>query len=114
MPLSPREQRILAGIENELDAADPGLAATLAQPRALSLLGQRYPLSASHTWLLVLALVMLVLLHPLALDLGPIAVGMLTAALIVPWLVSAARAVTGTASRSRRRVGRGLFLKVLK
>lgn len=106
MPLSPREQRILAGIEDELGADDPALAAGLSRAEPQSLLGQYYPLSARHTWLLVLALVTLVVLHPLALELGAIAVGILTVALITPWLVIATRTSTGTAAHSRRRFAR--------
>jgi DUF3040 family protein len=88
MPLSPREQRILAGIENRLGESDPALTATFARSRLRSAFWQWYPLSARGTWLLVAALLALVVLSPLALQLGPVGLGLLTAVLIVPWLVS--------------------------
>lgn len=91
MPLSPREQRILAGIENRLGESDPALTAAFARARLRSAFWQWYPLSARHTWLLIVALLTLIALSPLALHLGPAGVGVLTALLIVPWLVSAAR-----------------------
>jgi hypothetical protein len=92
MPLSPREQRILAGIENDLGEADPALTAAFARARLRSAFWRRYPLSACHTCLLIVALLALIVLNPLALQLGPAGVGILTAVLIVPWLVSASRA----------------------
>jgi hypothetical protein len=92
MPLSPREQRILAGIENELGAADPALTAAFARAALRSSFWQRYPLSARHTCLLIVALLTLIVLNPLALQLGAAGVGILTVLLIVPWLVNASRA----------------------
>jgi hypothetical protein len=92
MPLSPREQRLLAGIENNLGESDPALTATLTRARLRSSFWQRYPLSARHTCLLLVALLAQIVLSPLALQLGPAGLGMLTALLIVPWLVSASRA----------------------
>lgn len=91
MSLSPREQRILAGIETELGENDPALAATFTQAQLPSSFEQRFPLSPRHTCLLVLALLTLIILHPLALQLGAVGLGILTGALIVPWLVSATR-----------------------
>jgi hypothetical protein len=91
MPLSPREQRILAGMENELGEADPALTAAFARARLRSSFW-RYPLSARHTCLLIVALLAQIVLSPLALQLGPAGVGILTALLIVPWLVSASQA----------------------
>ena len=92
MPLSPREQRILAGIANELGEADPGFTAEFTRARLRSSLWQRYPLSARHTCLLIVALLAQIVFNPLALQLGAAGVGILTALLIVPWLVSASRA----------------------
>jgi hypothetical protein len=92
MSLSPREQRILAGIENELGEKDPALAATFTQARLPASFWQRFPLSARHTCLLVLALLTLVVLHRFALELGAVGLGILTGALIVPWIISASRA----------------------
>ena len=95
MPLSPDEQRTLEQIENELAREAPALATTFAATRLPSSSGPRFPLSAVHTVVLVVLLVVLLVAHPLALLLGPAGVGILTAALIVPWLVSAARPRTG-------------------
>jgi Protein of unknown function (DUF3040) len=110
MSLSRREQQILAGIENELGADDPALAATLTQARPSASFWQRFPLSRGHTGLLILALLTLVVLHSLALELGAVGLGVLTAALIVPWLVSASRAGGGrrglTIAAIRRWAGR--------
>jgi hypothetical protein len=92
MPLSPRELRILAGIENELGESDPALTAAFARARLRSSFWQWYPLSARHTCLLIVALLAQIVLSPLALQLGPAGVGILTALLIVPWLVSASQA----------------------
>jgi hypothetical protein len=91
MSLAPREQRILAGIENELGETDPALTAAFARARLRSSFWQRFPLSARHTCLLIVALLALIVLSPRALQLGPAGVGILTALLIVPWLVSASR-----------------------
>lgn len=95
MSLSRREQQILAGIENELGEDDPALAATLTQARPPASFWQRFPLLPGHTGQLILALLTLVVLHSLALELGAVGLGILTAALIVPWMVSASRARGG-------------------
>jgi hypothetical protein len=90
MQLPPRERRILAAIEDELQRSDPVLAVTLA--RWPSSLRRRFPLSRAHVCLLFLALLALVLLHSIALELGTAGLGILTGALILPWLISASRA----------------------
>jgi hypothetical protein len=91
MPLSPREQRILAGIENELGEADPALTGAFARARLQSSFWPWYPLSARYTCLLIVALLAQIVLNPLALQLGAAGVGILAVLLIVPWLVSASR-----------------------
>lgn len=111
MALSPREEKILAGIEDQLGQKDPALAATFARTRLPSSSARRclprwFPLSAAHTGLLVLVLLVLVVAHPLAIELGPAGVGLLTAVLVVPWMVSAARAGAGMPIRLRKRRGR--------
>ncbi|WP_308259505.1 DUF3040 domain-containing protein [Pseudonocardia sp. H11422] len=113
MPLSPREQRILAGIEDQLGQMDPALAATFARTRLPSSSPRRwfprwFPLPAAHTGLLVLVLLVA---HPLALELGPAGVGLLTAAMVVPWMVSAAWAGTGSRSGCGKRRRRGPLIK---
>lgn len=92
MPLSPREQRILAAIENELSEKDPTLVATFTETRSPSPVLQRFPLSSGHTYLLILALLALVILHTLVPQLGLAGSAILTGVLIVPWIVSASRA----------------------
>src|SRR6476469_9917340 len=103
MRLSPRERRILATIEDELQRDDPALAVAFAETRLPSLSRQRFPLSTAHVCLLVLALLTLILLHSIARGLGPAGSGVLTGALILPWLISASRANATAASRFRRR-----------
>jgi DUF3040 family protein len=103
MRLSPRERRILATIEDELERNDPALAVTFAETRLPLSFRQRFPLSTARVGLLVLALLTLILLHSVALGLGPAGSGVLTGALILPWLISASRANTVAASRFRRR-----------
>jgi hypothetical protein len=92
MALSPREQRILAGIEIELGESEPALTAAFARARLRSSFWQWYPLSARHTCLLIVAQLALIVLNPLALQLGAAGAGILAVLLIVPWLVSASRA----------------------
>lgn len=91
MSLSPREQRILAGIENELGRKDPALAASLGRARPPSSFWLRSPLSGGHACWLVLALLVLAALHSAAVELGATGSGILTVLLIVPWMVSAVR-----------------------
>lgn len=110
MSLSPREQRILAGIENELGEKDPALAATFTHARLPSSFWQRFPLSPGHTFLLILALLALVGLHSLALEMGVVGLGILTGALLVPWMVSASRARQRRSGSNAARASRtGLF-----
>ena len=105
MRLSPRERRILAAIEDELESNDSTLAATFTESRLPLSLRQRFPLSKAHVYLLVFALLTLVLVQSIALRLGPVGLGVLTGSLILPWLISASRANTTVASRIRRRRG---------
>lgn len=100
MSLAPREQRVLAGIENELGETDPALTAAFVRARLRSSVWQRFPLSARHTCLLIVALLAQIVLSPLALQLGPAGVGIPTALLIVSLLVSA---FAGGTTRRRRR-----------
>ncbi len=92
MPLSPREQRLLAAIEHELGDKDPALAAMLTNTRLPSSIAQRFPLPAHQVYLLVLALLALVIVHWLMPGLSPAGSVILTGALITPWMVSASRA----------------------
>ncbi len=92
MPLSSREQEILAAIENELSENDPILVATFTETRSPSPVLQRFPQLARHTYLLILALLALVILHALVPQLSLAGSAILTGMLIVPWIVSASRA----------------------
>jgi hypothetical protein len=103
MRLSPHERKILATIEDELARNSPALAVTFTETRLPLSFRQRFPLSKAHVCLLFLALLTLVLLHSIALGLGPAGSGVLTGALILPWLISASRANTTVPIRIRRR-----------
>jgi hypothetical protein len=85
MPLTPHEQRALATIEDRLGADDPSLATALRRGR---------PASELRRWVrpvAVLVAVSLVLaVHPLVVELDVLGVGLLTGALVLPWLVYAA------------------------
>jgi Protein of unknown function (DUF3040) len=99
MPLSPREQQILAGIARDLGEKDPVFARTFARTRRPSSAASRqvrrwFPLSLVDTGLLVLILIVLVAAHTVGLGLPW--VSLLTAMLIVPWLLRAARTGTPT------------------
>lgn len=94
MPLSDREQRLLAGLEDQLNRQYPDLADRFRGPVAPP---HPRPMSDAGLGTLVVVLVTLVLAHPLAAAWGAGGVGLLTAALIVPWLVVTAR------TRARRR-----------
>lgn len=108
MPLSPREQRILAGIERDLGQEDPALATTFATTRTPSSAVRRevrrwFPLSLVDTGLLVLILVVLVAAYPAGVELGLPWVGLLTAVLVVPWLLRTARSGPSAPVVRRRR-----------
>ena len=81
MPLTPQEQRALATIEEGLGTSDPDLASALRRGR---------PASELRRWkrpLVALAAVSSVLaVHPFVVELDVLGVGLLTAALVVPWL----------------------------
>lgn len=90
MPRTPREQRILTAIERDLTETDPDLAMALSNPHLTRGPGLGSA-ALRHTILLVTGLVVLVLLSPIAAQLGTPAVALLTAAVVMPWMVSAAR-----------------------
>ncbi|HXV91662.1 MAG TPA: DUF3040 domain-containing protein [Pseudonocardia sp.] len=98
MSLSPREQRLLAAIEEELGEQDPRLAAALAHTRPGT--PARLPVRCSHAAALVAALALLVVVHVLGLEQGVLGTGVLTVALLVPWLVWTAR--SGPDERNER------------
>lgn len=90
MPLTPRDQRLLAAIERDLTERDPDLAGAMSNPHLARGPGLR-SVALRHTLLLVAGLAALGLMSPVAAQLGTPAVALLTAAVVVPWLVSAAR-----------------------
>jgi Flp pilus assembly protein TadB len=90
MPLTPREQRIIAEIQRDLIEKDPDLAGALSNPHLMRDPGLKSA-ALRHTILLVTGLAVLALLSPVAVQLGAPAVAVLTAAVVVPWMVSAAR-----------------------
>jgi hypothetical protein len=90
MPLTPYELRALADIERELGTEDPVLAAALRRGRPPSPVRRDVPFWAGQLWVLTLLLAALVL-HPLLFELGVFGIGMLTVALVLPWLLNAAR-----------------------
>lgn len=103
MPLSPHEERVLAGVEEQLRADAPELAAALgAGPRTR-------PAPPVRPWLvlvLALALAGLAVVGTVAGDrLGPAGLAVVTAVVAVPWLVAAARS-------ARRPGAQGLLLLV--
>ena len=83
MSLLRRQRRILAAIEHDLQEG---------QARVAVVVMRRFPLSARHTCLLILALVALVIMSPPLLQLGVAGLAILTGALIVPWIGSTSRA----------------------
>jgi len=93
MPLSPREQRILAAIEDELRDKDPALVATFDRARPPSTLLQGFPLPVRHVCPAgprAHRADSPALARPRA---EPGRIAILTVGLIAPWMVIAARAV---------------------
>lgn len=99
MPLSPREERILAAIEDGLGAQDPRLAAALARPRGARVRRLRAPLGLAQTAALLAVLAVLVVVHAADLLPGLWGTASVTLALLVPWTVWATRCA-GRATRS--------------
>lgn len=92
MPLSPREQKALAAIEQEFAQQDPDLAATFEGARpSRTALPVWLPLSWIALASLVPVLVVLVGVHALVPDLHPLLTGFLTLVLAGGWVVLAAR-----------------------
>jgi hypothetical protein len=92
LPLSPREHSILAAIEHDMAEDDPALVATLTTARVPSRHALWFPLTVHQTAVLFLALLVLAVLHSLPSELGLAWSVLLTAGLIVPWLVTVTRA----------------------
>ena len=87
--LSPWERQVLAGIEHDLAASDPGLADRLNRRAAVR--AQRWwPLSGPSTCLLVVALTVLVLVGALLPASAWAVLGVVTTLVVIPWLLLAA------------------------
>ncbi|MBW0132700.1 DUF3040 domain-containing protein [Pseudonocardia abyssalis] len=93
MPLSPREQKALAAIEQEFAQQDPDLAATFqgARARSRTVMPFWLPLSWTAVAALVPVLAVLVGVHALVAGLPPLLTGVLTVVLAGGWVVFAAR-----------------------
>lgn len=93
MPLTPDEKDTLTALERQLSTDDPALAAALAHgPRPLPR-SRRYLLPARQVALLIGALSVLAVLGSIVADrFGVVGIGVVTASLIVPWLITSARA----------------------
>lgn len=84
--LSPWERQVLAGIEHDLAASDPGLADEMSRPP-----GRRWwPLSGPMTVLLVLGMIVLVLVGALLPASAWAVLGVVTTLVVVPCLLLAA------------------------
>jgi hypothetical protein len=86
--LSPWEQQVLAGIEDDLGATDPRLAYEMSHRESGPAL-RWWPLSARSTGLLFVALTVLVLVGALLPASWWAVLGLVTT-LVVPWLLLAA------------------------
>lgn len=104
MPLSPREERALAALEEDLRADDPAFAAALAAtpPARRSFLPST---SALHLLSLLAALGGLIAAGTLAGG-RPVVLAAVTAALLLPWLVWTTRSL-GRRSHAGPRLRRG-------
>lgn len=94
MPLTPDEKDVLTALEHQLRTDDPALAATLAHgPRSPRRSHGYLLLPARQIALLIGALSVLAVLGSTVADrFGVVGVGVATASLILPWLVTSARA----------------------
>ena len=93
MPLTPDEKDTLTALEHQLRADDPVLARALAHgPRPPRTPGGQV-LRAREVALLIVALLVLAVFGPAVEDRsGALGLGVVTSLLIVPWLITSARA----------------------
>ena len=109
MPLSPHEEKALAALEEGLRADDPTFAAVLdvAPSSARSSLHRSVPLRTAYVLLLLAALGAVIAAGTLLGD-RPAALAVVTAALVLPWVVGAALAAARQSDPTvpvRRRAG---------
>lgn len=96
MSLSPREEQALATLESALRADDPALAAALAAtPPPWALVRLRHVVSLSAALLVLVVGTALLGTRP-----GILVTGVVTTALVVPWLLFTVRSVAGAAVRA--------------
>jgi hypothetical protein len=88
--LSEWERRMLAGIERELTASDPRLVRELTRRRRYRSAPRWWPLSVPSTGLLIVGLLVLVLVGALLPASAWAIIGVVTALVVVPWLLLAA------------------------
>jgi hypothetical protein len=93
--LSDWERRALAGIERELAASDPRLVAKLARPRRYRPAPRWWPLPVHTTGALLVGLLVLVVAGALLPASWWAVLGLVTALVIVPWLLFAATEKNG-------------------
>jgi hypothetical protein len=86
--LSSWERQVLAGIEDDLAASDPGLADEIS--RAAMRAQRWWPLSGRSTGLLVVGMSILVLVGVLLPASAWAVLGVVTTLVVVPWLLLAA------------------------
>ena len=92
MPLSPHEEKVLAGLAEGLRADDPALADALGQAPLSAFPPLSFPLSVRSLVVLLAALTGLTAVGTFFADrLGALGVAAATCAAVVPWLVATAR-----------------------
>jgi hypothetical protein len=107
MTLSAHDRKVLAAIEHDLSGQDPELSDLFATAGPGGRRQQRLPVSLWHIGWLVGALLTLIVAHVTAGEVNPLTSAGLTGALILTWLVAAARVSRdtqpGPGPMSRRR-----------
>ena len=107
MALSSHDRKVLAAIEHDLSGQDPELSDLFATAGRGTRCRQWLPVPLRHIGWLVGALLTLIVAHMAAGEVNPLASTVLTGALIITWLVAAARASRdkqpGPGPMSRRR-----------
>jgi hypothetical protein len=95
MPLTPDEKDRLTALEHQLSTDDPALAAALAHGPQPPHRSRGHLLLARQIALLIGALSVLAVLGSIVADrFGVVGIGVTTASLILPWLVTSARAAS--------------------
>ncbi|TQM36434.1 DUF3040 family protein [Pseudonocardia cypriaca] len=93
--MSPWERQVLADIERELATSDPHLARTFNGRGRRRAIASRWPVSLPATGLLLAGLLVLVLIGALLPASWWAVLGVVTALVVVPWLLLAATEKNG-------------------